>query len=354
MADRKGQEEDCSEPKVSRLSTLEQLRKYTVVVADTGDFESLKKYQPTDATTNPSLILQASQKPQYAKLIDQAVKYALNKSGTSDDSSPQSLERVVELSMEKLCVLFGCEILKIIPGRVSTEVDARLSFDMEGMVEKGLQLISLYKEHGISRDRVLIKLASTWEGIEAGRILEKEHGIHCNLTLLFSFCQAVACAEAGVALISPFVGRILDWYMQNTDKKSFDPLEDPGVKSVTAIYNYYKKFDYGTVVMAASFRNVEHIKALAGCDLFTISPALLEELSSSEKPVSQYLSIEKAKSEDSVVRVKMDEKTFRWMLNDDVMASDKLADGIRKFAADAVKLENILREKILACMKMKE
>lgn len=331
---------DCEHPaaKMAKIpSALEQLKQYTVVVADTGDFETMKKYLPTDATTNPSLILQASQKPQYDKLIDDAIEYAKHKtSGT---------ETLVEATLDRLVVLFGSEILKIVPGRVSTEVDARLSFDAEAMVAKARQLISLYKELGIEKERVLIKLSSTWEGIQAGKILESEYGIHCNMTLLFSLCQAVACAEAKVTLISPFVGRILDWHIQNTNKKSFQPHDDPGVKSVNEIYNYYKKFGYKTVVMGASFRNMGEIVALAGCDLLTISPSLLEELTQSKDTVQISLSEDVAKNLD-IERVEIDEKRFRWLLNEDQMATDKLSDGIRKFAADAVKLESIIRKRL--------
>ncbi|KAK2141803.1 hypothetical protein LSH36_1037g00031 [Paralvinella palmiformis] len=298
---------------------------------------AMKKYKPTDATTNPSLILQASQKPQYASLIDEAVKYAKEKS-----SDPA--ERI-ELAMDKLAVTFGQQILKIIPGRVSTEVDARLSYDKESMIKKAQSLIQLYKEAGVSKERILIKLSSTWEGIQAGKILEEQHGIHCNMTLLFAFCQAVACAEAGVTLISPFVGRIYDWYVQHMGQKEFSMLEDPGVMSVTRIYNYYKKFGYKTVVMGASFRNTDQIKGLAGCDLLTISPSLLEKLDSADDSVTQYLSLESAKNLN-IEKVSIDEKSFRWQLNEDQMANDKLSEGIRKFAADAIKLEEIIKEKL--------
>jgi transaldolase len=336
-------DEECSDPAAKTIklsSSLDQLKQFTVVVADTGDFEAMKKYLPTDATTNPSLILQASQKPQYEALINDAITYA-----KLHASNP---ETTLSLALDRLVVLFGSEILKIVPGRVSTEVDARLSFDTNGMVEKARQLISHYEQLGVDKQRVLIKLSSTWEGIEAGKILESKHGIHCNMTLLFSFCQAVACAEAGVTLISPFVGRILDWHVKNTDKKSFEPHEDPGVKSVTQIYNYYKKFGYKTVVMGASFRNIGQITALAGCDLLTISPSLLEELNESTDIIQQHLSTETAKKCANADKIEIDEKSFRWMLNEDEMATDKLADGIRKFAADAVKLENILRQRISA------
>jgi len=318
-------------------SALDVLKKHTIVVADTGDFEAIKKYQPTDATTNPSLILAASKMPQYASLIDTAVDYA--------KKHAESVEDQITFAVDKLFVLFGAEILKVIPGRVSTEVDARLSFDKEAMIDKAKGFIELYKEIGIEKERILIKLSSTWEGIQAGKVLEEEYGIHCNMTLLFSFAQAVACAEAGVTLISPFVGRIFDWYVKNTDQKSFGFHDDPGVKSVTRIYNYYKKHDYKTVVMGASFRNAAQIRALAGCDLLTISPALLQELSQSHDSVDVELSVEKAKSMN-LDKVCMDEKKFRWEHNEDEMATDKLADGIRKFAADSIKLENIIREKL--------
>lgn len=249
--------------------------------------------------------------------------------------------------MDMLCVLFGCEILKIIPGRVSTEVDARLSFDRDASVKKALKLINLYEEMGINKNRILIKLASTWEGIQAAKILEKEHGVHCNLTLLFSFCQAVACAEAEVTLISPFVGRILDWYVANTDTKSYEPAKDPGVISVTKIYNYYKKFDYKTVVMGASFRNIGEVKALAGCDLLTISPKLLDELEKSTEPVAKALDAEAAKAA-KLEKISLNEAKFRWLLNEDQMATDKLSEGIRKFAVDARKLENLIKEKVVS------
>ncbi|OQR68040.1 putative transaldolase isoform 1 [Tropilaelaps mercedesae] len=299
----------------------------------------MREYKPTDATTNPSLILQAAKLPQYAALIDKAVSY-----GKSKGNSPcQQLEE----AMDKLFVLFGNEILKIVPGRVSTEVDARLSFDKDASIAKALKLISLYEELGISKERVLIKLASTWEGIQAARVLEEQHGIHVNMTLLFNFTQAIACAEAGATLISPFVGRILDWYVANTDKKSFEPLEDPGVKSVTKIYNYYKKFRYNTVVMGASFRNTGEVKALAGCDLLTISPGLLKELANSNEAVPQHLKAENA-ANLQLEKISVDEKRFRWDMNEDQMATEKLSDGIRKFAADARKLEALIQEKLKA------
>jgi transaldolase len=318
-------------------SSLEQLKAITTVVADTGDFESIKKYKPTDATTNPSLILAAAKMPQYKHLIDEAIQYG-KKTG-------KTVKEQLEQAYDKLFVLFGNEILKIVPGRVSTEVDARLSFDKEASIAKARKFIAMYEELGISKERILIKLGSTWEGIQAAKVLEEEFGIHCNLTLLFSFAQAVACAEAGVTLISPFVGRILDWYVANTANKSFEPQEDPGVKSVTQIYRYYKKFGYKTVVMGASFRNKGEIQALAGCDLLTISPSLLEELESSQEPIYEILSESSAKKLDIEKSDKpLDEKTFRWQLNEDQMATEKLSDGIRKFAADGIKLEMMLYE----------
>jgi len=319
------------------MSALDQLKKMTIVVADTGDFEAMKIYKPTDATTNPSLILQAANMPQYQPLINKAIDY-----GKKMGKTPE--ERLTH-TMDKLFVLFGCEILKIVPGRVSTEVDARLSFNKEASITKACHLINLYAEEGIKKERILIKLASTWEGIQAAKVLEEKHGIHCNMTLLFNFAQAVSCAEAGVTLISPFVGRIFDWYVAHTDKKTYAPMEDPGVQSVTKIYNYYKKYDYKTVVMGASFRNAGEITALAGCDLLTISPKLLGELAESKEKLTQYLNVDTAKKQD-LQKITIDEKTFRWMLNDDEMANDKLSDGIRKFAADAIKLENLLKEKL--------
>lgn len=297
----------------------------------------MKKYKPTDATTNPSLILAAANMPQYQKLMTKAIEYGKKKGGTKQEQLSNAID--------KLFVLFGLEILKIIPGRVSTEVDARLSFDKEASINKAKKLIQMYEDEGISRERILIKLASTWEGIQAAKVLEEEYKIHCNLTLLFSFAQAVACGEAGVTLISPFVGRIFDWYVKNASKKTFEPLDDPGVKSVTKIYHYYKKFGYSTVVMGASFRNKGQITALAGCDLLTISPQLLGELDQSTESVHAHLTAESAKKQD-ISKVEMNEKAFRWMMNEDEMATDKLAEGIRKFAADAVKLETILKDKM--------
>lgn len=321
------------------MNSLAQLKDVTTVVADTGDFEAMERFKPTDATTNPSLILAAANQQKYSHLIDKAVQYG-KKAGTN-------LEEQLEAALDMTCVLFGQEILKIIPGRVSTEVDARLSFDKEGSIEKAKRLIALYKEAGISKDRILIKLASTWEGIQAARELEEKYGIHCNLTLLFSFAQAVACAEAGVTLISPFVGRILDWYIANTDKDAYKPEEDPGVVSVTKIYNYYKKFDYKTVVMGASFRNVGEIRQLAGCDFLTIAPKLLEELEKSNEPVRKVLTEEAAKK-CNLQKISLNEARFRWLLNEDQMATDKLSDGIRKFSVDIRKLEDLLRARLEA------
>ncbi|CAG0894030.1 unnamed protein product [Cyprideis torosa] len=323
------------------MSALEQLKKLTTVVADTGDFESMKKYQPTDATTNPSLILAACKIPQYKAIVSEAIQAGKKAAG---DSKP--MDELTKDIFDQICVQFGTEILKIIPGRVSTEVDARLSFDKEKSIEKARKLIDMYEKVSYPKERILIKLASTWEGIEAARVLESQYGIHCNLTLLFSFAQAVACAEAGVTLISPFVGRILDWYVANTETKKFAAPEDPGVKSVTTIYNYYKKFGYKTVVMGASFRNIGEILELAGCDLLTISPKLLEELHNLQEPVLQKLDAAAAASLD-LKQIKLNEAEFRWMLNEDEMATDKLSEGIRKFAQDAQTLEGMIKEELL-------
>jgi len=322
------------------MSTLEQLKQFTTVVADTGNFEAIAQYKPTDATTNPSLILQASQMDQYQSLVKECVTSA--KSEASDEDSQ------VALAIDKLFVKFGIEILKTIPGRVSTEVDARLSFDKEAQIAKAKRLIAMYEAEGIKKERVLIKLSSTWEGIQAAKQLEAEDGITCNLTLLFAFAQAVACAEANVNLISPFVGRIFDWYVKNTGQKTFEPKEDPGVISVTKIYNYYKKYGYKTIVMGASFRNVGQIKALAGCDNLTISPKLLDELNKSQDPLQQELTSEAAQNYEGE-KISLNETQFRWLLNEDAMATEKLAEGIRKFAEDAVKLENYLRKVIQSC-----
>lgn len=313
------------------MTQLDQLKKLTTVVADTGDFEAMKEYMPQDATTNPSLILQAAGKPEYRPLIDKAVSEF--KGGSL---SGQALTDAV---LDRILILFGLEILKIVPGRVSTEVDARLSFDTQGTIDKARQLIGMYEKEGISRERILIKAAATWEGIKAAEALGKE-GIHCNLTLLFSFAQAVACAEAEVQLISPFVGRILDWHKASTGK-DYEGDADPGVISVKAIYNYYKKFGYKTEVMGASFRNKGEILALAGCDLLTIAPKLLGELAASEELVEAKLSQEIA-DKDTVEKISLDEKSFRLMMNEDAMATEKTAQGIRSFAADIVKLEQLV------------
>ena len=313
---------------------LDSLRNMTVVVADTGDIDAIKKYQPQDATTNPSLILSASALPQYAPLIDEAVAYANAK---SSDKAQQLID-----AEDKLAVNIGLEILKIVPGRISTEVDARLSYDTQATVEKARKLIALYNAAGISNDRILIKIASTWQGIRAAEILEKE-GINCNLTLLFSEAQARACAEAGVYLISPFVGRILDWYKANTDKKEYAPAEDPGVISVTKIYNYYKEYGYKTVVMGASFRNVGEIIELAGCDRLTIAPALLKELQENSTVLVRKLEY---KGEVKAKPQPLTEAEFFWQHNSDAMAVEKLAEGIRKFAVDQEKLEAMLSAKL--------
>ena len=313
---------------------LDSLRNMTVVVADTGDIDAIKKYQPQDATTNPSLILSASALPQYAPLIDEAVAYA---KAQSADKGQQLID-----AEDKLAVNIGLEILKIVPGRISTEVDARLSYDTQATVEKARKLIALYNAAGISNDRILIKIASTWQGIRAAEILEKE-GINCNLTLLFSEAQARACAEAGVYLISPFVGRILDWYKANTDKKEYAPAEDPGVISVTKIYNYYKEYGYKTVVMGASFRNVGEIIELAGCDRLTIAPALLKELQENSTVLVRKLEY---KGEVKAKPQPLTEAEFYWQHNSDAMAVEKLAEGIRKFAVDQEKLEAMLSAKL--------
>lgn len=317
---------------------LDQLKTMTTVVCDTGDINSIKKYEPTDATTNPSLIFQAASDEQYQYLIDEAVKWGMSK--TSNET--QMLHHI----MDKLFVNFGVEILKIVPGRVSTEVDARLSFDIQGSIHKATSLIGLYENAGIDRSRVLIKLASTWEGIQAAKVLEKE-GIHCNMTLMFSLAQAIGAAEVGATLISPFVGRILDWFKASEGVESYPPEKDPGVLSVTKIYNYYKKFGYNTQVMGASFRNVDEILGLAGCDLLTIAPKYLETLHTTEGSVSRKLDPKNASSE-SLEKITLDEPAFRLMLNEDQMATEKLSDGIRKFAADTRKLETHILERVAA------
>jgi transaldolase len=312
---------------------LDQLKAMTTIVADTGDVEAIKSVKPVDATTNPSLVLKASQLPQYAHLIEQAIAYAKVEGG--------SKEAQIDNAADKLAVLIGTEITKVVPGRISTEVDARLSFNLDAMVAKGRKLIQLYADAGVSKDRVLIKLASTWEGIKAGEILEKE-GIQCNLTLLFGFGQARACAEAGVFLISPFVGRILDWYKAKTGE-NYDQESDPGVISVRAIYEYYKEHGYKTVVMGASFRNTGELIALAGCDRLTVSPNLLQDLAATEGTLTQVL---KDNGATKTVPAKMTEQEFRFELNQDAMATEKLAEGIRGFVADQNKLEAALSEKL--------
>ena len=310
---------------------LDQLRKFTTVVADTGDFEAMKAYQPQDATTNPSLILKAAGQSAYRHLVEQAIR--------EQQGSSLSGAKLTDAILDRILILFGLEILKIVPGRVSTEVDARLSFDTAGTIDKARQLIAAYEKEGHTRDRILIKIASTWEGIKAAEILEKD-GIHCNLTLLFSMAQAVACAEAKVQLISPFVGRILDWHKAQTGK-DYQGDEDPGVQSVKAIYNYYKKFGYKTEVIGASFRNKGEILALAGCDLLTISPDLLGELQNSTEPVDARLTTANAAGCE-LEKISLDEKAFRFAFNEDAMATEKTAQGIRNFAADIVKLEKLV------------
>jgi transaldolase len=316
-------------------NTLEQLKKLTAVVADTGDFASMKEYAPQDATTNPTLIEKATEMPAYQALLEKAV--ADGKGGSS------SKEERAKAIIDRLLILFGCEILKIVPGRVSTEVDARLSFDVDATIAKARHLIGMYKAAGIDRERILIKIAATWEGAQAAKIVQRE-GIQCNLTLMFSLPQAVACAEAGARLISPFVGRIYDWFKKSTGKE-YVGVEDPGVKSVKQIYAYYKKFGYPTQVMGASFRNMGQILELAGCDLLTISPNLLGELKASTVAVSKKLDVETAKK-DPISKLPLDEKSFRFLLNEDAMATEKLAEGIRLFSADIVKLENKILAKI--------
>jgi transaldolase len=311
------------------MTLLESLKKYTTVVADTGDIDAIRQHRPQDATTNPSLLYHAAQMPAYRHLVEQAAEQALKIGGSHDDMAAEFIDQMF--------VLFGSEILKVVPGRVSTEVAASLSFDTLGTVAKARKLISLYEKKGVSRERILIKIASTWEGIQAANQLGQE-GIHCNLTLLFSFAQAVACAEAGVTLISPFVGRIYDWYKKEGGGKEIPPDQDPGVASVTRIYNYYKKYGYKTQVMGASFRNVNQIVRLAGCDLLTISPDLLEQLEQTEGTVERKLDPTAAKANNEA-QLHLSEKTFRWMHNEDAMATEKLAEGIRKFNSDAQKLQ---------------
>ena len=319
----------------TQLNQLEQLKKFTKIVADTADFESMKAFKPQDATTNPSLVLAATQKQNYAHLLEQVLRDRKN----SGLTGAKQIEDIVD----HLLVQFGTDILQIVPGRVSTETDARLSFDVEGSIAKARHLIELYKEKGIGPERVLIKIASTWEGFLAAEQLQKE-GIRCNMTLLFSLPQAVRAAEVKVQLISPFVGRIYDWY-KKANNRDYQGAEDPGVQSVNEIYNYYKKFGYPTEVMGASFRNTSQIIELAGCDLLTISPELMKELSESTEPVERKLSPEKAKSAQ-IERLEMDEKKFRYLVNDNAMATEKTAEGIRKFAADVVKLEKLVASKL--------
>ena len=311
------------------MTLLESLKQYTTVVADTGDIDAIRQHRPQDATTNPSLLYHAAQMPAYRHLVEEAVEQASELGGSREDMAAEFIDQ--------LFVLFGSEILKVVPGRVSTEVAASLSFDTPATVAKARKLVSLYGRKGVSRERILIKIASTWEGIQAANMLEEE-GIHCNLTLLFSFAQAVACAEAGVTLISPFVGRIYDWYKKEGGGKDIPPDQDPGVASVTRIYNYYKKYGYKTQVMGASFRNVNQIIRLAGCDLLTISPDLLDQLEKSEGIMERKLDPEKAKASKEE-RLRLTESAFRWMHNEDAMATDKLAEGIRKFNSDAGHLQ---------------
>lgn len=311
---------------------LEQLKRLTTIVADTGDIEAIRRYQPQDATTNPSLLLKAAEMPQYAALLTAAVNWARTQ-------TPDPQQQLKEAA-DKLAVSLGCEILNLVPGRISTEVDARLSFDTQASIDKARKLIRLYNEAGIANDRILIKLAATWEGIRAAEVLERE-GIQCNLTLLFSFAQARACAEAGVYLISPFVGRILDWYKAHNPQTDYTADTDPGVLSVSTIYDYYKRHDYPTVVMGASFRNVGEILALAGCDRLTISPALLEELSRREGELPRRL---QPRETGQARPQPLSEAEFRWQQNQDAMATEKLAEGIRNFAIDQEKLESLLQQ----------
>lgn len=318
-------------------SRVQKLKKLTTVVADTGDFNSIKKFAPQDATTNPSLILKAATMEEYNSVVDDAVAY-----GEGD----------LSVTMDKLAVAFGTEITKIVPGYVSTEVDARLSFDTDATIQKARELIRMYEEVGVKKERILVKVAATWEGIQAVKVLEQE-GIACNATLIFSMAQAIACAEVGCTLISPFVGRIMDWYKKSSGVEKFEPSEDPGVMSVTAIYNYFKKHDYETIVMGASFRNTEEICELAGCDRLTISPKLLHELSNSTVDLPRKLDADKAKGMD-IPKIEMTENTFRWMLNDDAMATEKLAEGIRGFAKDIAKLEEIVEAKITSSNKRRK
>ena len=317
------------------MNQLDQLKQFTTVVADTGDFESIRQFSPQDATTNPSLIYKAVTQPEYAPLLDQAI--------AERKSANLPREELIRDIIDDLLTIFGEKILQIVPGRVSTEVDARLSFDTPATIEKARKLIGLYAQRNVPKERVLIKIASTWEGVRAAEVLQKE-GINCNLTLLFALPQAIACAEAKVRLISPFVGRIYDWYKAKTGT-DYRGADDPGVKSVRTIYNYFKKFGYETQVMGASFRNTSQILELAGCDLLTISPDLLAELQGADGPVTRHLSVEEAKASD-ITKVPLDEKAFRWMLNEDAMGTEKLAEGIRKFTEDIIKLEGLIAKKL--------
>jgi len=317
------------------MNQLQQLRRYTTVVADTGDIEAIARYRPTDATTNPSLILAAASQDAYRHLVEDAIGFGNAQRGTSGAR--------LDAAMDKLAVNFGVEILRIVPGRVSTEVDARLSFDGPASLAKARRLIALYEAADIERERVLIKLASTWEGIATARALEQE-GIRCNMTLLFCLAQAVACAEAGVRLISPFVGRITDWYRQRDGVAAYAPENDPGVGSVTTIFNYFKKFGHDTEIMGASFRSTPQVTALAGCDLLTIAPTLLAELESCTDPLPRRLDPADAAAAD-LERLDVSESRFRWLLNEDAMATEKLAEGIRRFAVDAVKLEQLIAQR---------
>jgi len=316
------------------MNKLEQLRQITIIVADTGDIESIRKYHPSDTTTNPSLLLKVAQLPQYRNLIDSAIDY-----GKSKSTIP---EKCIKYTIDRLFVNFGSEILNIVPGRVSTEVDSRLSFDTKATIKRSRELINLYQSIGVDPNRILIKIASTWEGIKAATQLEKD-GIHCNMTLLFSLAQAVLCADADVTLISPFVGRITDWHKKNRGVDQFEAKEDPGVKSVNSIYHYYKRHGYKTKIMGASFRNKEQILELAGCDLLTISPDLMEELKNTEGDVPRKLDF----TDSEIIgadRISLDEKKFRWRLNEDAMATEKLAEGIRNFTKDTIKLEQYIKE----------
>jgi transaldolase len=324
-----------AEEKKTKLNQLEQIKEFTKIVADTADFESMKEFKPQDATTNPSLVYAATQKQQYRHLLDEVLKNRKN-SGLSGQAQ-------IEDICDHLLVQFGSDILEIVPGRVSTETDARLSYDVEGSIKKARRLVKLYEDRKIPRERVLIKIASTWEGLNAAEQLQKE-GIFCNLTLMFSLPQAVRAAEAKVQLISPFVGRIYDWYKKEM-KRDYTGAEDPGVQSVNEIYTYYKKFGIPTEVMGASFRNTGQILELAGCDCLTISPELMEELAKSNEPVERKLTPEKAKAA-SIDKLDLDEKKFRWLLNDNAMAYEKTGEGIRRFAADVVKLEKFVASKL--------